>query len=773
MSSLFQSVLEDFAEVTGFAPQLTPEYESALRGLCNYLEGEPLRSRPDRIRRLLAQINRKFRLNNERVARVYAEAARQRTTFNYHEKEAIQEAFDLVDESSFALVLREKHLNGQLVDQLVGLFDPISRADSVAAFRREVEHPSKLRIEKADRPIDREILLSALSAFSFSLADEEILHRYFDDDYCAESYEDSFWLQLRASHPELYNRDRALDIVRIDEDFASTFSDYQSLRSSLFRMIAGSYAELNNHGHLAILISPIRINGAFVSWQLAEDAKLFSEKHDNVPLRSAYFRHGKIAEETMAYIPGVSPEEAQFQLANEGFAYRDCFVFAASADALINSECLLLLFQKNRRDETPIPCPACRSHDVQGNSYPTLGVRSWECNNVLCPDRSKYNRGKRYSFKALLMQEAITRAENLIPERLVRGWARDVQGNRSEAEILEMLCRFYSLNSDCVHLFGFRDLNAQETFGRKLISHESIATGGGTNDFFNSAWFKRYVAEKPRAGDFSPGRGSARIENFRLIHGDVFDALCAIEDESFDGAVTSPPYYNARDYAQWPNIYCYLYDMHNVIQQCFRVLRPGSIFLFNIFDCFDNERSLVFSAMGDKRLVLSSLIVDLFRRAGFVLLGNITWDKGEIEGKRAFNGGNFSPYYQSPFNCWEHLVVFEKPTHEILDLHRLSASLPSVLRAQPVIKMVRGENQHGHTAPFPEEVPGLLRTLLKPGAEVLDPFGGSATTARALCKHGIGVVCIERDEDYCRLAKRMFNASAASGYQLDLLSKGK
>lgn len=38
--------------------------------------------------------------------------------------------------------------------------------------------------------------------------------------------------------------------------------------------------------------------------------------------------------------------------------------------------------RKNMRDERIVPCPTCRSNNVRGNSYPVLGVKSWECNNV-------------------------------------------------------------------------------------------------------------------------------------------------------------------------------------------------------------------------------------------------------------------------------------------------------------------------------------------------------------------------------------------------------
>jgi DNA modification methylase len=78
-----------------------------------------------------------------------------------------------------------------------------------------------------------------------------------------------------------------------------------------------------------------------------------------------------------------------------------------------------------------------------------------------------------------------------------------------------------------------------------------------------------------------------------------------------------------------------------------------------------------------------------------------------------------------------------------------------VLRAKPVIKFVRGENVHGHTAPYPEAIPLLLNHLLPAQSTILDPFGGSATTARALSSRHAAIVCVERSGEYCKLAREM------------------
>jgi hypothetical protein len=50
----------------------------------------------------------------------------------------------------------------------------------------------------------------------------------------------------------------------------------------------------------------------------------------------------------------------------------------------------------------------------------------------------------------------------------------------------------------------------------------------------------------------------------KLIWGDCYDVLKAMKNESVQCMVTSPPYYNARSYAQWENITTYLDDMEKI-----------------------------------------------------------------------------------------------------------------------------------------------------------------------------------------------------------------
>ena len=58
----------------------------------------------------------------------------------------------------------------------------------------------------------------------------------------------------------------------------------------------------------------------------------------------------------------------------------------------------ILVFHKHRNDNTRYPCPVCGCLMVNGNAYSEIGIKSWECKNKDCFERSAANRGKRFRF---------------------------------------------------------------------------------------------------------------------------------------------------------------------------------------------------------------------------------------------------------------------------------------------------------------------------------------------------------------------------------------
>jgi len=277
----------------------------------------------------------------------------------------------------------------------------------------------------------------------------------------------------------------------------------------------------------------------------------------------------------------------------------------------------------------------------------------------------------------------------------------------------------------------------------------------------------------------------------KIIWGDAFKVLEKLDSESVQLMVTSPPYYNARDYSIWENITDYFMDMTKIIREAYRVLDNHRVFVFNVGDIFDNDNLKTRSVWGKRRLPLGAYFIKIFEEVGFTFVDDIIWDKGEVQSERHKNGDKNYPFYQYPMNCYEHILIFHKhrldPTRfpcpvsgtlkvngntqseigvqswecknercfvrsksnrgrrfslksirtqasqleqNAIDKRLIKEWRRDILRFSPVIKInSKGENTLGHTAPFPEEIPEMAINFFSyPNEIVLDPFGGSFTT---------------------------------------------
>ena len=277
----------------------------------------------------------------------------------------------------------------------------------------------------------------------------------------------------------------------------------------------------------------------------------------------------------------------------------------------------------------------------------------------------------------------------------------------------------------------------------------------------------------------------------KVIWGNCYSVLKKMKCESVHLMVTSPPYYNARDYSHWNNLDAYLKDMRLIIKEAYRVLDNHRVFVWNVGDIFDNDNLFTTSVWGKRRIPLGAYFIKIFEEEGFTFLDDYIWDKGEVQSERHKNGDKPYPFYQYPMNCYEHILIFHKhrkdetrypcPVCGCLqvngnafseiglrswecknpDCFKRSAanrgkrfSLKTLITQQrqgdafrieedfikkyrrdivkfsPVIKInSKGENKLGHTAPFPIDIPDMaIKFFSYEGEIVLDPFGGSMTT---------------------------------------------
>ena len=516
----------------------------------------------------------------------------------------------------------------------------------------------------------------------------------------------------------------------------------------LYDLISQSYSKLENYRHLIIIIDGqlYNKNKKDITWQIAYKLTIYGENF--VQYKDKYFpcKKEQLKKELNSFIKNrfenynddfASPF---YQNISTGFKFEDCFISE-------NQDQIIITLKKIARDEKPVPCPSCFTTIQSGNSYPEMFLRSYECKNPSCPDRSKSGRGKRFDeygvYRVYKLEEQ--NADNYISNELYNNWRRDIFDNKQN--YLEMLIKYYTWNNEKILTYN---LNVKfNTFNRTTIHYEDIKKKLVTNkdaakNYDNlpiTILFKNVLS----LAKTSNNRTVDLQNKIEIINGDSTQLLNTINDNNIGTAITSPPYYNAREYSQWSTMILYFIDMLLNAKAVYDALDENGKYLYNIGDIVCEDNVYVKSHMSNRRLPLGFLSCMIFEIVGYTLDENIIWDKGEVQSKRNSTINLFSGYIKC-INCYEHIFVFSKSSTG--KNHR------KIEKFSPVIKInSKGENTYKHTAPYPEELVALVKPYLIENKYLLDPFLGSGTTLKWCVHNNIKGVGIELNKEYFELAK--------------------
>ena len=225
-----------------------------------------------------------------------------------------------------------------------------------------------------------------------------------------------------------------------------------------------------------------------------------------------------------------------------------------------------------------------------------------------------------------------------------------------------------------------------------------------------------------------------------LINGDSRN-MAKMADQSVHLIVTSPPYWQLKDYGTTNQIgfhdsyEAYINDLNLVWMECARILHDGCRLCINIGDQF--ARSVYYGRY--KVIPIRTEIIRFCEHIGLDYMGSVIWQKQTT--MHTTGGGAVMGSFPYPRNGilkidYEFILIFKKqgkapkPTAE-----QKEASILTKEEWNEYFKShwtFPGAKQDGHIAVFPIELPlRLIKMFSFVGETVFDPFMGSGTTALA------------------------------------------
>ncbi len=243
----------------------------------------------------------------------------------------------------------------------------------------------------------------------------------------------------------------------------------------------------------------------------------------------------------------------------------------------------------------------------------------------------------------------------------------------------------------------------------------------------------------------------------KIVFGDSRD-MKQIKDKSVHLIITSPPYWQLKDYGDDNQIGFndsyeeYINNLNLVWKECNRVLADGCRLCINIGDQF--ARSVYYGRY--KVIPIRTEIIRFCETLGMDYMGAIIWQKATT--MNTSGGGAIMGSFPYPRNGilkmdYEFILIFKKlgnapkPTAEQKKNSTITKSEWNEYFSSHW--NFNGIKQLGHIAMFPEELPKrLIKMFSFAGETVLDPFLGSGTTSLAAMNLGRNSIGYEINKEF-------------------------
>lgn len=244
----------------------------------------------------------------------------------------------------------------------------------------------------------------------------------------------------------------------------------------------------------------------------------------------------------------------------------------------------------------------------------------------------------------------------------------------------------------------------------------------------------------------------------KIYNKSCVDDMKEIKTSSIDLILTSPPYWDIKDYNVDKQLgcgltyRCYLELLKKNIFECMRVLKEDRFCIFNVADIRKNV-----SKSKDARpkiYPIHSDLIQYFISMDFEFLSHTIWKKESVKkgekGKIIYGCVDkeyiYPPYVYNDLSI-EHILVFRKPGQK-RKLPKLGERLDKFPKKDiqdwmsPVWNINPAVHKKDHPATFPDELVRRLISLYSiKGDTILDQYCGTGTTlkvAKELDRNAIG-----------------------------------
>ncbi len=269
------------------------------------------------------------------------------------------------------------------------------------------------------------------------------------------------------------------------------------------------------------------------------------------------------------------------------------------------------------------------------------------------------------------------------------------------------------------------------------INHDS-------SEFYASRLYEDFPAEK----DVEYAENPVPEQYLNKIFCKSSENMEELPDNSVHLMVTSPPYNVGKEYDQNLSFKQYREFLKRVWREVYRVLVPGGRVCINIAN------------LGRKPYIpLHAFIIEDMMDIGFLMRGEIIWNKGASASPSTAWGSWLSAKNPTLRDVHEYILVFSKDTFR----RENPQNRESTISREEFLEFTKSvwtfaavpARKVGHPAPFPEELPyRCIQLYTFKGEIVLDPFMGSGQTAIAAIKTGRQYIGYEIERTYVDLAQK-------------------